>query len=121
MLPNLDRFVQVLAVSVFLFSSTAIGKQAIATQETGMNSANAQSAGQTKEERRFTFEQFYRGKDNALKEFGSARSDHATIALEIGQCYHEKIGDPIRWSPSIRAILLFELDEHLGRVCKPWS
>ncbi len=56
--------------------------------------------------------QFYRGTDNALKEFGAARSDHAAIALDIAQCYYETIGDPMHWSPSIRAILLSELDEH---------
>jgi len=60
----------------------------------------------------FALEHFYRGTDNALKEFGAARSDHAAIALDIGQCYKE-IGDPIHWSPTVRAILLFELDEHM--------
>jgi hypothetical protein len=60
----------------------------------------------------FELEPFYRGTDFARKEFGAARSDHAAIALDIGRCYSE-IGDPIQWSPEVRAAMLFELDENL--------
>ena len=49
---------------------------------------------------------------HALNEFGAARSDHAAIALALGQCYYKEFGDPINWSPTVRIILHFELDEH---------
>jgi hypothetical protein len=82
--------------------------QATNTPEAASPAALAEQTEQT-----FTLEHFYRGTDDALKEFGAARSDHAAIALNIGQCYRDQIGDPLSWSPTVRAILFFELDEHL--------
>jgi hypothetical protein len=70
------------------------------------------------EERRnntwFESEPFYTGQDNSAREYGSARSDHAAIALEIGQCY-TGYRDPSKWSTPTRAVLLFNLDQHLMR------
>lgn len=53
------------------------------------------------------------GRDDALKEFGAARSDHSSIVLSIGQCYFKDTGDPVHWSPSVLVNLLLKLDEHL--------
>lgn len=87
-------------------------KLAHAADIVGVSTANAMASIRGSGLPTFAFEHFYPGKDNALKEFGAARSDHAAIALSIGECYDE-IGDPIHWSPTVRAMLLFELDEHL--------
>jgi hypothetical protein len=63
-------------------------------------------------------EPFYGGLDNAQKEFAAARSDHDDIALQVSQCYDE-IKDPTSWSPAVRALLRFDLDEHLMHVIPP--
>jgi len=44
------------------------------------------------------------------QEYGSARGDHAAIALAIGQCY-EGYRDPSQWSVPTRAVLLFNLGQ----------
>lgn len=62
----------------------------------------------------FELEPFYTDQDDAAREYGSARSDHAAIALEIGQCY-TGYRDPSKWSTPTRAVLLFNLDQHLMR------
>ena len=61
----------------------------------------------------FESEPFYTGQDSTTREYGSARSDHAAIALAIGQCY-TGYRDPLKWSTPTRAVLLFNLD-HTGR------
>jgi hypothetical protein len=66
-------------------------------------------------ELRTPIEPFYGGSDNARKEFAAARGDHDDIALQISQCYNE-INDPTGWSPAARALLRFDLDEHLMHI-----
>jgi hypothetical protein len=113
MLQKLPRFAGAAVVIVSVLSATLGGIKPLAASEgADVARAGTLSAQQSQSGSTFTFEQFYRGTDNALKEFAAARSDHAAIALDIGRCYKE-IGDPIQWSPTVRAILLFELDEHL--------
>ena len=114
MLQTLTRCANVIAVVIVLLGAgLGITKHAAANEAKGMPLANIPPVSPVPGGSIFALEPFYSGTDGALKEFGAARSDHATIALDIGQCYHEKFGDPIRWSPTVRAILLFELDEHL--------
>jgi hypothetical protein len=62
----------------------------------------------------FESEPFYTGQDNSAREYGSARSDHAAIALGIGQCY-TGYRDPLKWSTPTRAVLLFNLDQYSMR------
>jgi hypothetical protein len=62
----------------------------------------------------FESEPFYPGQGNAAMEYGSARSDHAAIALEIGQCY-TGYRDPSKWSTPTRAVLLFNLRQQAMR------
>jgi len=114
MFKKLSNYLDLSAKSIFLISFLIIGmKQSVAVELINPDGVSVHSPSPTPAKPNFVLEQFYRGTDSALKEFGSARSDHAAIALDIGQCYYEKIGDPIHWSPTTRAILLFELDEHL--------
>lgn len=114
MLRRFVRYVKVSAVLITILGAALGGvKHATAAAANGMPPADTPSMPEAKSSSIFALEQFYSGTDGALKEFGAARSDHAAIALEIGQCYHDKFGDPLKWSPSVRAILLFELDEHL--------
>ena len=109
-----NRYVTFFIISTFLFSFVIISSErALASEFARRGVAGPYSPSQVQEKPDFTLEQFYRGTDSAFMEFGSARSDHAAIALDIGQCYYKKIGDPIHWSPTTRAILLFELDEHM--------
>jgi hypothetical protein len=112
----LQEFVRSASVSALLIlgsAGIAAGMQGAAAVETAEAAhATALPVPPPSDTATFAFEQFYRGTDNALKEFGTARSDHAAIALGIGQCYKE-LDDPIHWSPSAKAIMLFELDEHL--------
>src|SRR5690349_15518170 len=112
MLQTLTRIASAFAVLISLLSTGVGGIKPLAAAEgTDVPPVETLSASQSQSGLTFAFENFYRGTDNALKEFAAARSDHAAIALEIGRCYKE-IGDPIQWSPNVRAILLFELDEH---------
>ena len=60
----------------------------------------------------FESEPFYAAKDNTAREYGSARSDHAAIALEIGQCY-TGYRDPLKWSTPTRAVLLVNLERSM--------
>jgi len=111
MLDRSVRFAQALAFLI-LATGAALGSvEAMAAAEAAP--ADAHAGLQPQSGSSFVLEQFYRGTDSASKEFGAARSDHATIALDIGQCYYKEIGDPIHWPPTVRAILLFELDEHM--------
>ena len=113
MLPKLNRLAQVFIISAASFIFAIAVEEAVATELTGSINADPHSVTQQQAPPIFALERVYPGTDGALKEFGSARSDHAAIALDIGQCYYEKIGDPIHWSPSVKAILLFELDKNL--------
>jgi hypothetical protein len=113
MLQKLTHIASALAVLTSVLSAGVGGiKPLAAAESTDVPRVEAVSTSQSQSGLIFAFENFYRGTDNALKEFAAARSDHAAIALDIGRCYKE-IGDPIQWSPNVRAILLFELDEHL--------
>ena len=113
----LRRIVGCAGVSAVLISllGAALGSigQTAAAEASGMPRAAAAPGSQAQGGSTFALEHFYIGTDGASKEFGAARSDHAAIALNIGQCYHDKFGDPLKWSPTVRAILLFELDENL--------
>ncbi len=114
MLRSLAHCTRVSAVLASLLGVALVGANpATAADASGMPRADAAAALQAPSGSTFALEHFVKGTDGASKEFGAARSDHAAIALEIGQCYHDKFGDPLKWSPSVRAILLFELDEHL--------
>jgi hypothetical protein len=113
MLQKLKRIASASAILISVLSYGVVGfKPLAAAESTDAFRVEALSVPQSQSGVTFAFEKFYSGTDNALKEFAAARSDHAAIALDIGRCYKE-IGDPIQWSPNVRAILLFELDEHL--------
>lgn len=114
MIRNFVRCVGTSAVLISIISAGLGGiGQAAAGEASGITRADTSLASLTPSKPPFSLEQFRRGTGNALKEFGVARSDHAAIALGIGQCNYGKFGDPIHWSPTVRAILLFELDENL--------
>lgn len=113
----LQRFIRcagLLATLIFMLGGgLCTSRYAAAGEAKAMPRPTASPASQVQSGSIFALEHPYSGTDGALKEFGAARSDHAAIALDIGQCYHDKFGDPLRWSPTVRAILLFELDENL--------
>lgn len=88
-------------------------KQAFADEGSNPSKVDSSPASQSQDQSDFTLEQFSLGADSASKEFGSARTDHAAIALEVGKCYREITGDPTQWSPGVKAILFFELDKNL--------
>jgi hypothetical protein len=48
-----------------------------------------------------------------LKEFDTARSDHATIALNVGECYWKDIGQPPQWPRQVRIALMLDFDNRL--------
>ena len=108
------RCISVSAILVSIFSVfLADLRHATAAEDAATSGANVSLASQAQSSRTFAWERFYGGTDDAQKEFGVARSDHAAIALQIGQRYRKTLDDPINWSPAVKAILLFELDENL--------
>ena len=116
MLRKLSYLAQIYITATILSSfAPVIVKQATATEAAEPRNTDVHSAPKVQRTPIFVLEQPYRGADNASKEFGLARSDHAAIALSVGQCYYKKIGDPIHWSPSTKAVLLFEFNENLMR------
>jgi len=53
------------------------------------------------------------GTDAELREWGTARSDHLSLALMIlNRCFRET-NNPMKWSTQIKAMLLFGLNGHL--------
>jgi hypothetical protein len=114
MLCKSRRFIGASAILITILSTALGSTNCVAAVETpDAGHADNTSATQPKDkEGYFELEPFYQGTDFARKEFAAARSDHAAIALDVGRCYSE-IGDPIQWSPEVRAAMLFELDENL--------
>ena len=110
---KLGRLAQAITILLIFLNFMIAAEQATAADLVGPSSARSRSASHGQDKFKFSLEHIHLGVDNAFREFGSARGDHAAIALNIGQCYYAKISDPIHWSPSVKAILLFELDNDL--------
>ena len=53
----------------------------------------------------------FQGRDQALKEYASARSDNADLLVAISRCYKD-FDDPLKWSTAIQAILADEQSAH---------
>lgn len=63
--------------------------------------------------RSWALETFSPGGTLSELEYGTARSDHAEIAQAVAACY-EGFANPVTWTISTRAVLLFELNNNLG-------
>jgi hypothetical protein len=104
----------VLAVLVLAFcAAVARVSPAAAIESAGDIRGYQPAAEQAPKNPAVSWDQFFRGSSAVQKEFAPARSDHAAIALHIGQCYAKDIGHPPEWAQPVHDALLLNLDANL--------